>query len=84
MKKIITILAICLFAVSVAHAQIFIIESNDDNPRSGTETDWGFIPQQWTTNDQANAYAPLGDGVLLLATLGGAYLLKRKRNNGNK
>lgn len=80
MKKIITILAICQLAVSVAHAQIFITESNDDNPRSGTETDWGFIPQQWTTNDQANAYAPLGGGVVLLTVMGGIYLLKQKKN----
>ena len=82
MKKITTILAISLLTVSVARAQIFVTENNYENPRDGIETEWGHIPQQWTTNDQANEFAPLGSGVLLLTALGVAYLLntKKKRN----
>lgn len=82
MKKIITILAISLFTASVVRAQVFITDRDYENPRDGIETEWGIIPQQWTTNDQANEFAPLGSGVLLLTALGGAYLLntKKKRN----
>ena len=80
MKKIFTILAISFIIASSAHAQVFMTETDYENPRDGVETEWGIIPGQWTTNDQANDFAPLGDGVLLLVTLGGAYLLKRKRN----
>ena len=80
MKKIFTILVISFIMASSAQAQVFITENDYENPRDGIETEWGVIPQQWITNDQANDFAPLGDGVLLLATLGGVYLLKRKRN----
>ena len=80
MKKTFTILTICLFLASVAHAQIFITEDEMDNPRSGTETPFGYIPEQWTTNDQANDYAPLGEGIVLFAALGSAYWLAKKRH----
>jgi len=83
MKKIITILAISLFTASVACAQVFITESDYENPRDGIETEWGIIPQQWSTNDQAIEFAPLGGGALLLASFGTAYLLG-KRKNRNK
>ena len=78
MKKIFTILVISFIMASSAQAQVFITENDYENPRDGIETEWGVIPQQWITNDQANDFAPLGDGVLLLAGLGGAYLLKKR------
>lgn len=67
---------------STAHAQVFITEGDYENPRDGIETQWGYIPEQWLTNDQANeAFAPIGEGMLLLAVLGGAYLMTKKKEN---
>ena len=67
------------------NAQVYITEIDYENPRNGTETEWGYLPEQWGTNDQANAYAPLGDGLVILAALGGAYLVGRwKKVNNNK
>ena len=81
MKKLFAIFTICLFMASTARAQVFITESDYENPRDGIESQWGIMPVQWTTNDQANAYAPLGDGLLLFIAFGGAYLLGKKKEN---
>ena len=83
MKKIITILIISIFMASSAQAQVFMTKEDYEHPRDGIETQWGYIPEQWTTNDQANEFAPLGGGALLLASFGTAYLLG-KRKNRNK
>lgn len=80
MKKVIAILTICLAMATAARAQVFMTTEDYENPRDGIENDWGQIPQQWLTDDQANEFAPLGEGLLLLASLGGAYLLKKKEN----
>ena len=53
------------------------------NPRATapTSTSHVMVPLQGVDFDQWE-YAPLGDGLLILAGLGGAYLLaKRKRKN---
>lgn len=84
MKKIITILVISLIMASSAQAQVFMTNEDYENPRDGIETQWGYIPEQWTTNDQANDYAPLGSGVGLLIAMGGAYLMKRVIQNNKQ
>ena len=65
---------------SSAQAQVFITNEDYENPRDGIETQWGYIPEQWTTNDQANDYAPLGEGIMLFAALGSAYWLAKKKH----
>lgn len=84
MKKLLTILTICLVMASSAQAQVFITEGDYENPRDGIETQWGIIPEQWSTNDQANDFASIGEGVLLLTALGGAYLLNKRRKGDSK
>lgn len=66
-----------------AKAQIFLEESSSSS-RSYTEnpSDVGIMPNHGVEFDQAN-YVPAGSGILMLAALGGAYLLG-KRNNGRK
>ena len=84
MKKIITILVISLIMASSGYAQVFMTDSDYENPREDIETNWGVLPEQWTTNDQANDYAPLGSGVGLLIAMGGAYLMKRVIQNNKQ
>ena len=72
-------MAASLLLAGAAKAQIFLEESQANN-RLGTETDLGVIPQNGVTLDQTNElYTPLGSGVFVLAALGGAYLLGKKR-----
>lgn len=74
--------ALLLLLGGAAQAQIFIQEDESNSRAAGDMTDLGVIPIHNVDYDQANEYAPLGEGMLLFATLGGAYLLgKRKKEN---
>ena len=77
MKKILATLLLVFSFSFVSNAQVFLIDEGIDNPRNpnvefninnpgyhGSGEDW---------------YTPVGDGALLLAALGGAYLLGKKR-----
>jgi hypothetical protein len=83
MKKILKIVVIAATLMTGAapdsHAQVFIME-NESNLREDTEDvlGWPVNPQNGygTSNDE---YTPVGDGLLLLAALGGAYLMKKKK-----
>lgn len=81
-RKYITIAALLLLLASTAPAQVFMTE-DDDNLRveEGDMDVFGRIPYHGVDYDQANAYAPVGEGIMLLTVLGGAYLLGRNRRN---
>ena len=82
-RKYIIIAALLLLLAGTAHAQVFMT-NDDDNLRveEGDMDVFGRIPYHGVDYDQANDYAPVGEGILLLSTLGGAYLLgKRKKQN---
>jgi hypothetical protein len=77
---VIVIVSLLVLIVGSAKAQIFLQDFDQtDNPRAEAD-DYGlFIGAQGADADQ---YTPLGDGLLVLVGLGGAYLLKnRKREN---
>lgn len=84
MKKILKIVVIAAAlmtgAATNSQAQVFIME-NESNLREDTEDvlGWPVNPQNGygTSNDE---YTPLGDGILLLAALGGAYLFGKRKH----
>lgn len=81
MKKFCSILVIILsLNITPLFGQMILTEEDVGiNPRAG-KANPGFgvmVPVQNVTYDQWE-YAPLGNGLLLLAGLGGAYLLKKK------
>ena len=86
MKKIYIILVLTVLLLGSFHntyAQIFIMEEDECfNDRIGyTEFDFpGLLPDHDTTWD----YTPIGDGLLLLGCLGGAYLLGKRRKKDDK
>jgi len=81
MRKVITIFIVTLALALPVRAQVFMVE-DDHNLRSETEDVLGVIPTNGVTYDQSNEpYAPLGEGLLLLTTLGAAYLLQKKKEN---
>ena len=84
MKKIILIFTIFLALAAPMRAQVFIMEE-DENERVENvfgNGQWNNIIVHGSPDDQTN-WVPLGESVLLLTTLGGAYLL-RKRKQSNK
>ena len=88
MKKILKIVVIVatlmMGAATDSQAQVFIME-NESNLREDTEDvlGWPVNPQNGygTSNDE---YTPVGDGLLLLAALGGAYLVRKLKKIPDK
>lgn len=64
-----------------AQTGIFIMEDEDYyNIRDwGNEPPEGFIIPDLPDHDDTHDWTPLGDGILLLGCLGGAYLLGKRR-----
>jgi hypothetical protein len=85
-KKHIIILAALLLTLALPmRAQVFTMEDDVDNPRvPGDLEEFGRIPYHNVDYDQANEFAPLGEGLLLLTALGGAYLLRKRKQQNNK
>lgn len=83
MKKICYLVLITLsLSITPLFGQMILTEEDVNiNPRAGKSKP-GFgvmVPVQNVDYDQWE-YVPLGNGLLLLAGLGGAYLLKKKRS----
>ena len=89
MKKILKIVMIAAALMTGAainsHAQVFIMEEEHSLRQTDPEDvlGWPVNPQNGygTGNDE---FTPLGDGILLLAALGGTYLLRKKHNDIEK
>lgn len=80
MKKILTIFMLLLALAASLRAQVFIMEE-DENQRVDNvfgNGQWNNIIVHGSTDDQMN-YMPLGEGILLLAALGGAYLINKRK-----
>ena len=81
MKKILLIFTLFLTLAAPMRAQVFIMEE-DENQRVENvfgNGEWNNIIVHGSADDQAN-FVPLGEGILLLSALGGAYLLKMKKS----
>ena len=78
MKYILLIVVTILFVACPAKAQGFIMDDEFEGTMRQNTEDFGLIvPIEGLDSDQ---YLPLGDGLLVLAALGGAYLMgKRKK-----
>ena len=80
MKKILLIFTLFLALAAPMRAQVFIMEE-DENDRVNNvfgNGEWNNIIVHGSADDQAN-FVPLGEAVLLLTALGGAYLLRKKK-----
>ena len=82
MKKLIMTIAIATMFVAPATAQIFLDDEDLNNRAGSSEVPGAIIPEQDVTYDQFQPYVPVGEGILLLAGLAGAYLVgKRKKED---
>ena len=77
MKKTVVLLTVLFMAVVPMKAQVFIADDEFEGMMRRVESDYVLVvPNQATDADQ---YLPIGNGVLLLAGLGGAYLLTKRK-----
>ena len=82
MKKILIIFTLFLTLAAPMRAQVFIMEE-DENQRVENvfgNGEWNNIIVHGSADDQTN-WVPLGEGILLLSALGGAYLLRKKKTS---
>ena len=77
MKKLIMTIAIATMLAVPAMAQVFLDDEAVNSDRLGTNgANLPYVPEQNVTHDQ---YTPVGEGILLLAGLAGAYLIGKRR-----
>lgn len=77
-NKIVAILTVLLFTTGITQAQVFIMDEDlGDNSRIGGSS--FVIPPVPYQGADLDEYVPLEEGLLLLAGLGGAYLLKKRK-----
>lgn len=82
-KRTLVIVTIILMAVQTAMGQIiYTQEDQGTHLRNETAPGYVMVPLQDVQYDQwKTEYVPVGNGLLLLVGLGGAYLINKKRRN---
>lgn len=75
MKRKIWTLALGLMMAASAKAQIQIME-DERNMRDPKINEWPVLPAG--EGERNESFTPIGSGVVLLAALGGAYLLGKR------
>ena len=80
MRKSLMLLVTMLLMAMPMRSQVFLTQEDLDSERDGQWQDLGLIiPIHEQDFDQAEPWAPVGSGIAVLAALGGAYLLGKKR-----
>jgi len=78
-KSYILLVAMLLLALPM-RSQVFLTQEDLDSERDGQWEDIGLIiPIHEQDFDQAEEFAPIGSGIMMLAVLGGAYLLGKRK-----
>ena len=80
-KRMLTRMTVLLMAAGSAFAQVIITDEDVNHNRATTsgEVVGVMVPMENVDNDQWKV-APLGSGILLLAGLGAAYLVKKRKD----
>ena len=80
MRKSMILLVTMLTMALPMRSQVFLTQEDLDSERDGQWQDIGLIiPIHEQDFDQAEPFTPVGSGIAVLAALGGAYLLGKKR-----
>ena len=84
MRKSLMLLVTMLLRAMPMRSQVFLTQEDLDSERDGQWQDIGLIiPIHEQDFDQAEPWAPVGSGIAMLAALGGAYLLGKKRRGAD-
>jgi len=80
-KRFITVIGLLLVMFGPVQAQVFIMDEDVEGNIRIKDSEFTVpVPYQGTDWDEY-LYTPLGDGVLLLTALGGAYLLRKRKKS---
>lgn len=81
----VTVLTVLLFIVTPTQAQVFLLEDDFGvNLREATAVESNTVPIPYQSTDLDEwEYTPLGSGWLILAGLGGLYLMKKRKGKEN-
>lgn len=80
-KRIVTIILALFMGAVPTMAQVFIMENDESMSPRDPESAITFnviVASQDVANDQ---FVPLGEGILLLSGLAGAYLLRKRKHD---
>lgn len=83
-KRILLVALVAVMSIGTSRSQIILLDEDEGSFRSTSdlyELENVLIPDLGSTNDQ---YTPIGSGLLLLAGMGGAYLLTKKTKKSKK
>ncbi len=81
MKKLIAIIAALMLATAPAMAQVFIMDEDEYNNNRAGSSELNIDLPGWYDSGE-DWYTPVGEGIVVLAGLAGAYLLgKRKKKD---
>ena len=82
MKKKLIIFTLLITLAASMHAQVFMLDG-DENYRDPDDPGvFVNLPENYGLG--VDWYVPVGDGLLLLAALGGAYLSVKRKNGNNQ
>ena len=75
MKKLFATISFIFAFAFASNAQVFLIDEEINNPRIAND-EFNIVNPGWHNSgeDWYEEYVPVGNGALLLAALGGAYL----------
>ena len=79
-KKMLTLMTVLMMAAGSAFAQVIITDEdvNHNRAEKNAQSVGVMVPMENVDWDQWKV-APLGNGILLLAGLGAAYLVKKRK-----
>ena len=82
MKKKLIILTLLITLAAPMRAQVFMLDGDENYREPDDPAVFADLPSNFGLG--VDWYVPAGDGLMLLAALGGAYLLTKKKSNNNK
>ena len=86
-KRIVMLIAMALFLtnpkeIGQADAQVFIMSDEEfSNTERVVVPSGGLVPVAPQGYEEDWIYSPLGDGLIMLAVLSGAYLMKKRKKS---
>lgn len=86
-KRIVMLIAMALFLtnpkeIGQADAQVFIMSDEEfSNTERVVVPSGGLVPVAPQGYEEDWIYSPLGDGLIMLAALSGAYLMKKRKKS---
>jgi len=83
MKKILTIFTLFLALAAPMHAQVFMVEDDNNPDRENVLDTYSEVIYHGSESDQIN-FAPLGQGLAVMTALGACYLLGKRRKSNRK